>query len=132
MLINREVTDLVTTAARNLRDQNIRSLDDVRACEHRIMRFSDKLEAENRVLKDFLMEKMYRHWRLIRMTEKARRILTSLFEAYIDDPKQLPPKYAKMAEEESPAQVICDYVAGMTDRFALLEHQKLFDPMERV
>lgn len=132
MLINREVTDLITNTARNLQKHGVQSLDDVRKSKEPIMRFSDELDSENRVLKRYLMDNMYRHWRLIRMTAKAKRILTSLFEAYIDDPKQLPPKYARMVEEESAAQVICDYVAGMTDRFALSEHQKLFDPLERV
>jgi dGTPase len=132
MMINREVTDLVYTTAASLRDKGIQSLDDVRKCEEPIVLFSLDLEAENGRLKDFLMENMYRHSRLVRMTAKAHRIITSLFETYLENPKQLPPKYGRMAEQQDTAQVVCDYVAGMTDRFAIMEYKKLFDPLERV
>jgi dGTPase len=94
--------------------------------------FSSELAAENTQLKGFLMEKMYRHSRLIRMTGKAHRILTSLFETYMQNPLTLPPKYSRMAEEQETSQVVCDYIAGMTDRFAILEYKRLFDPSERV
>lgn len=132
MMINREVTDLVETLAENIRQNRISSLDDVRGFGDSLAHFSDELAAENTKLKGFLMEHMYRHPRLIRMTGKANRILTSLFETYLDNPKQLPAKYAGMTEKHDAAQVICDYIAGMTDRFALLEYKKLFDPFERV
>jgi dGTPase len=132
MLINREVTDLIQTTAREITASGIKSIEDVRNCDSPIMRFSDVLSQDNARLKAYLMDNMYRHWRLVRMTSKAKRILTSLFDAYLDNPKQLPPKYSAAAENESPTQVICDYIAGMTDRFALLEYKKLFDPFEKV
>jgi dGTPase len=132
MMINREVTDLVRSAARSLHEQGIESLQDVRACREPLVLFSSELVRDNRLLTDFLMEKMYRHSKLVRMTGKAKRILTSLFETYLEDPKQLPPKYGRMAEDQDTKEVICDYIAGMTDRFAILEYQKLFDPLERV
>jgi len=132
MMINREVTDLVYTTGANLRDNRIGSLGNVRNCEEPIVLFSPELTEENTQLKGFLMEKMYRHSRLIRMTGKAHRILTSLFETYVENPQTLPPKYFRMAEEQDASQVVCDYIAGMTDRFAILEYQRLFDPLERV
>lgn len=132
MMINREVTDLIYTTARRLRNEKIESLDDVRNCGEPIINFSPELTEENTSLKGFLLDKMYRHWRLIRMTGKAKRILTSLFGSYLEEPKQLPPKYSKLAEKQPPVEVICDYIAGMTDRFALLEYEKLFHPFEKV
>ncbi len=131
-MINREVTDMIYTAAKRLHDEGISLLDDVRNSRVRLVDFSDDLQEQNRELKSFLMENMYRHTRLIRMTNKARRILTNLFEAYMDDPRQLPAKYCAQATDGAKPQVICDYIAGMTDRFAILEYRKLFDPYERV
>jgi len=132
MMINREVTDLIFTTAKAIKERGIETLDDVRNCKEHLMTFSPDLLEDNRVLRKFLFDNMYRHWRLIRMTGKARRILNSLFEAYMEEPRQLPPKYSLLAEQNSKVQVICDYVAGMTDRFAQLEYKRLFDPYERV
>jgi dGTPase len=131
-MINREVTDLVYSTARSLLEKGIQSLDDVRNCDKPIALFSPELKAGNSRLKDFLMGRMYCHSRLIRMTGKAKRILTSLFETYLENPRQLPPKYSALTDEQGAPRVICDYIAGMTDRFAILEYQKLFDPLERV
>ncbi|MCK4656052.1 MAG: deoxyguanosinetriphosphate triphosphohydrolase [candidate division Zixibacteria bacterium] len=131
-MINREVTDLIYSTAANLSDKKIGSLDDVRNCDEPIALFSPELVADNTQLKGFLMEKMYRHSRLIRMTGKAHKILTSLFETYLQNPLTLPPKYNRMTEEQETSQVVCDYIAGMTDRFAILEYKRLFDPSERV
>jgi dGTPase len=81
-----------------------------------------------------LLQHFYRHWRVNRMAGKARRILSDLFGVYQGDPNQLPPAVQAQVEA-SPAdveRVICDYIAGMTDRFAIQEHQKLFDPETRV
>jgi dGTPase len=83
-------------------------------------------------LRQFLLEKMYRHYRLIRMADKARRIINQLFEAYLEDSNQLPPAFRERLKQEDKMQLICDYIAGMTDRFALQEYKKLFDPFERV
>lgn len=132
LMINLEVTDLIKATVENLKKFEIKTLEDVRGHDSKLLSFSDELERENSVLKKFLFERMYRHWRLIRMTDKARRILNALFEAYYDNPRQLPPKYANRAEDGSKAQVIADYMAGMTDRFAMIEYKKLFDPFEKV
>ena len=74
---------------------------------------------------------MYRHYRVVRMAEKAKRVISELFEVYVVNPKQLPPHISERVDSEGLYRVACDYIAGMTDRFALDEHRKLFDPHER-
>jgi len=105
----------------------------IQALGRPIATFSDGLEAQRVELKGFLMRNLYRHYRVMRMAEKANRIMSDLFDAYMAEPAQLPPHVvARCNEDETLARVIADYIAGMTDRFALDEHKKLFDPHERV
>ncbi|MCC6274117.1 MAG: deoxyguanosinetriphosphate triphosphohydrolase, partial [Deltaproteobacteria bacterium] len=87
---------------------------------------------KNAELKKFLFKNLYRHYRVERMADKAERILRDLFRAYTHNPKILPPWVFERAGSDDPMRAICDYVAGMTDRFALDEHQKLYDPHARV
>jgi dGTPase len=75
---------------------------------------------------------MYRHYRVVRMGDKAGRILRDLFQTFSAEPLQLPPRYQERIEQDGLHRVVCDYIAGMTDRFALDEHRKLFDPLVRV
>ena len=75
---------------------------------------------------------LYRHYRVVRMAEKAKRVVRELFNGYTSNPKQLPPHFSARIEDEGLERVVCDYIAGMTDRFALDEHRKLFDPHVRV
>lgn len=87
----------------------------------------------NRELKAFLLERLYRHPRVIRMQKKAERVVTELFQAYVSEPAQLPLEVqARIGEDGDLYRVVCDYIAGMTDRFALQEYAKMFDPYERV
>jgi len=132
LMIDCEVSDLLESTIQNLEKKNIGSLDDVRKNDCKLFEFSKGLKEKNKHLKKYLFENMYRHWRLIRMTDKSRRILTALFEAYFENPKQLPPKYADRTINNDKALVIADYMAGMTDRFAMMEYKKLFDPFEKV
>jgi len=132
LLIDHEVTDLLMATVRKLREYQVSSLDQVRSFGGKLVSFSPELKTKNAELKKFLFEKMYRHWKLIRMTDKSRRILAALFEAYYENPNQLPPKYARRCQEDDKAQTIADYMAGMPDRFAMTEYKKLFDPFERV
>ena len=79
------------------------------------------------------MERLYQHQRIRRMAGKARRVMTGIFRAYMEDPRQMPPHVVAKASDDNPmARVIADYIAGMTDRFALEEYAKLYDPFERV
>jgi dGTPase len=116
----------------NLDRSEIRSLDDVRRHQSRLAALSPEMEARKGELKSFLFSNLYRHHRVIRMAEKARRIVRDLFHAYTSNPRQLPPHIEERIREEGLERVVCDYVAGMTDRFALDEHRKLFDPHQRV
>jgi dGTPase len=84
-------------------------------------------------LKRFLFQHFYRHYRVVRMAVKAARTLTSLFNAYISEPRQLPPESQQRVETRGVAlpRVVCDYLAGMTDRYAVQEHRRLYDMEER-
>ena len=134
LVIDRLVTDLCESVLRRLHDLGIDSVAAVRRVKPRLVEFSPELTAQNRVLKAFLYDRLYTHYRVTRMTQKAERIMSALFGLYMEEPKQLPPHVTRrVAEErESMPRVIADYIAGMTDRFALEEYKKLFDPYERV
>jgi len=133
-VIDRLVTDLIETLLARLQAQGINSLADVRRVKPRLVDFSPAMTDRNRELKGFLYDRLYTHHRVTRMTQKADRIMTALFEVYMAEPRQLPPHVARRAreDEEPMPRVIADYIAGMTDRFALEEYKKLFDPYERV
>ena len=94
--------------------------------------FSPDVARKNRGLKLFLLENLYRHYKVERMRVKAERYLTHLFETYLKHPTLLPRKYVVKMEPVGRERVVCDYIAGMTDRFALDEYKRLFDPYERV
>jgi dGTPase len=84
-----------------------------------------------RVLKDFLYDRMYKHYRLMRMQSKAERLLDAIFRAYVGEPKMLPQKVQDKLGDVSVERAVADYIAGMTDRFAIQEWEKLFDPYTR-
>ena len=130
-LINREVTDVVQHVDSGLQAFGIRSVEDVRDAPHNLVGFSAELERINRELKDFLLQRLYRHHRVMRMQTKAKRLLQQLFEAYFVEPRQLPEEIQEKISEGQRERVICDYIAGMTDRFAIQEYDKLFDPATR-
>jgi dGTPase len=132
MLINFEVSDLIEETKRVIQKYQIKTVEDVRNAGEDVVKFSDTTKKLNSQLREFLFDKMYRHYRMIRMADKARRIITQLFEAYLEDSNQLPPSFRFRLKDEDKMQLICDYIAGMTDRFALQEYKKLFDPFERV
>ena len=133
-VIDRLVTDLCDSLLARIRELGIGTLADVRRVKPRLVEYSPVMTERNRELKAFLYDRLYTHYRVTRMTQKADRIMSALFEVYMQEPKQLPPHVMERAGEdgESIPRVIADYVAGMTDRFALQEFKKLFDPEERV
>jgi dGTPase len=132
MIINSLVLDLCEETFRRLAALGIASLEDVRQAPQPLVGFSQAMARKNADLKQFLSEYLYRHYRVIRMAEKARRIIHDLFEAYASSPRQMPPSFLARTAPEGMPRAVCDYVAGMTDRFALEEHRKLFDPHARV
>ena len=127
-VVNTLVTDFVTTTDKRLRELKIDSVQVLRAVGKPVVAFSDELDRKNRVLRDFLMENFYRHYRVSRMAAKAERVLEDMFTAYMKSPRLLPKKVWQQMDDGNRARVVCDYIAGMTDRFALQEHQRLFDP----
>ena len=131
-LVNQEVTDFVTATDQRLRELKIDSVDALRRVGKPIVTFSETMEKKNRPLKDFLMENFYRHYRVSRMAAKAERVLEELFTAYLNRPGLLPKSVRARIENQARACVVCDYIAGMTDRFALQEYQRLFDPATQV
>jgi len=132
-LINRQVTDLIQASAQRLAQHRIDSIEDVRACPDRLIVFSEPLQQLRKPLKDFLWTRLYHHYRVVRMADKAKRFITELFRLYLKKPAQLPNTTRQRIERgEDPHRVVCDYVAGMTDRYCLEEYKKLFDPFERV
>ena len=131
-IINAYVSDLVTQVEENVRLAGIKTLTDIRVCKQKLVSYSSSFEMKNRQLKGFLREQMYKHYHVERMADKAKRILEGLYTTYLKNPKILPPEIREQMKQESSERVICDYIAGMTDRFALEEFKKLFDPAERV
>ncbi|HRP22545.1 MAG TPA: deoxyguanosinetriphosphate triphosphohydrolase [Thauera sp.] len=123
-MIHLMVIDLLEQTRANIAAAGVASLDDVRAAP-RLVAYSDVLLPRLRELKLFLRDRLYRHYQVLRMTNKARRIVSELFAAFMDDPHILPPQYQAMAREDK-ARAIADYIAGMTDRYAMKEHRRLF------
>lgn len=132
-LINWQVSDLLDNIGRRIKEMALADRDELAQAQERVACFSPEMDDMNRELKQFLRLNLYQHYRVTRMAEKAQRILTDLFKAYLDKPRQLPPHiYGRIDENGSAERVICDYMAGMTDKYALEEHKKLFDPHEKV
>jgi dGTPase len=131
-LIGLFITDLTVTALMNLEEAGIRTMEDLRRVNRQMVGLSPELTRKNRVLKHFLMENLYRHYKVERMRVKAERCLTQLFETYLKHPTLLPRKYQQKMDKSGRERVIADYIAGMTDRFALDEFKRLFEPYERV
>lgn len=137
-MINYVVVDLIRTTQARLEQAAPRSIDDVRQHGKPLVGMSDEVRAEHLELKAFLNEHVYRHYRVLRMTTKARRVITQLFEAFMNDVHLMPPEHrntARDGEDKSDtrrARAVADYIAGMTDRYAILEHRRIFDAGERV
>lgn len=126
------VNDLIENTLRRVDELRIAGVDDVHALGQPLAAFSPAVDADLRALKRFLMDKLYTHHRVVRMMRKAQRVMRDLFEAYLEEPRQLPTHILQRCDQgETVPRVIADYVAGMTDRFAVEEHAKLFDPPRR-
>jgi dGTPase len=128
-LIGMEVDDIVHTTDHRLRENNVRSVEQLQRMSFNVIGFSEELHRRNRQLKDFLYVNLYRHPRVVRMAVKAEHIITDLFNSYRAEPETLPKHIQNVIKERGLERVICDYIAGMTDRYAVEEHQKQFDPL---
>ena len=135
-LIDMQVRDLLDATSSRVDGKGFSSLEDlVRRAGKGVVNFSDKMAREREVLQAILFDKMYHHWRVERMTSKARRILNKLFDVYLDNPKQLPYDIYDRSRRYSQKElygIICNYIAAMTDRAALDEYKRLFEPYEKV
>ena len=131
-LIDAQVTDLIQEAEKRINRLKLKSYLEVKKIDEKIISFSKDMLKLRKPLRRFLMEKLYHHYRVIRMSNKAKRFIQELFKVYIDRPGQLPPQIQKRISVDGKRRVVCDYIAGMTDRYALDEYKKLFDPYEKV
>ena len=132
------VNDLVDASRRAIDEAAPGSVEDVRARATPLLRFGDEVAAEHLELKRYLRQHLYRHYKVLRMTTKAGRVVRELFEAMQGDPDLMPTEHQQSARrfeaadgEAGRARAVADYIAGMTDRYAILEHRRLFDPSER-
>lgn len=123
-MINTLIMDVTTTTLANLKQVQPVSAEAAKACGPLVM-FSDEVRAQADELKRFLLKELYRHYRVSRMTGKAKRVVRDLFVVFLEEPGVLPPEYRRQ-DRVAQARAIADYIAGMTDRYAMLEHRRLF------
>ena len=131
-LIDMQVTDLLGETEKNINKLGLKSCADVKKIDKKIVSFSKDMLNLRIPLRAFLMDKLYHHYRVIRMATKAKRFIKELYNVYADKPEQLPPETQKRLPADGAKRVVCDYIAGMTDRFCLDEYKKLFNPYEKV
>jgi dGTPase len=129
-MIGAMVGDVIAETRRRAAETGVGSADEVRAMDRALAAFSPDMLGDLGRLSEVLYERMYRHYRVNRTRSKARRVLREMFQLFLAEPDVLPPQWADwMTQADGPdakAQVVCDYIAGMTDRFAIEEHRKLF------
>jgi dGTPase len=136
-MINHLVSDLIDSSAARLAASGVRSIAEVRAQSAMLIGFSESTREANYALKTFLREHVYKHYKVRRMTAKARRVVRDLFDTFYNDPALMPDEHearTRMELVQGPAgraRAVADYIAGMTDRYAILEHSRLLDPSER-
>jgi dGTPase len=132
-LVGLEVDSVLSATQAALEQADVHTLEHLRRLPHNVACHSQSIQDENGELKRFLYENFYRHYRVVRMAVKAVRLLGDLFTAYVAEPAQLPSETRLRALDhpEGLQRTVCDYIAGMTDRYAILEHKRLHDPDER-
>jgi len=136
-MINHLVVDLIENSQAQLTEAAPDSIDAVRHHPQELIGFSQEVREESLALKRFLRNNLYRHYRVHRMTAKADKILRELFNGFMHNPELLPPghqrtaqRFAEAGGEAGKARAVADYIAGMTDRFAIMEYKRVFDPSE--
>lgn len=130
-MLGAQIMDIIKTTATAIEDAGVKSIDDVQRLSHNLVQHSETRETMNRPYKQFLFDNLYNHYRVVRMSRKAARFLSDLFHAYVSEPAQLPPTVHEKIEERGLHRAVTDHIAGMTDRFALQEWERLFSPFER-
>ncbi|MBL8271825.1 MAG: deoxyguanosinetriphosphate triphosphohydrolase [Steroidobacter sp.] len=132
------VTDLIETTAAQLQAASPADVEAVRSAPAPLVKFSEPVQAEHKELKRYLLEHVYRHYRVLRMTNKADAVVSSLFQTFFSRPELLPTEHQQIvtqmeasAGDIGRARAVADYIAGMTDRYAIVEHERIFDPAKR-
>jgi dGTPase len=131
-LINLSVTDLIETSQAELEARDIASAQAVRQQENNILRFSEELARRKKELEESLYELLYRDYRVMTVTNSARRFVKKIFQELLDDPRELPPEHQAWAGEVGLQRAVCDYVAGMTDRYAQDRYLQMFQPYQKL
>ena len=129
-IIGQLINDVISNSQNNLRTLQPTTADDIRNAGKMTIGFSPEMRNQDKTLKKFLMKNMYRHYKVNRMSSKARRVVDELFTLYLNEPDCLPTDWRQAIEDKAEiekARLVADFIAGMTDRFALLEHKRLFD-----
>jgi len=130
-LIGIEVTDILSATNERLLESNVQSVEQLQHMDYNVIGFSNDMEEHHQELKKFLFASLYRHPRVVRMQVKAEHIITAIFQAYQQEPSMLPHHFQAQIDQLGLERTICDYIAGMTDRYAIKEHSKLFNPTVR-
>ncbi len=131
-LIDLQVTDLIKETEKNILLLKPTNCDSVRRLNKKVVTFSNNMLKLRVPLKDFLLNRLYHHFRVVRMSIKAKRFIQELFKVYLKNPKQLPLDIQERVAKDGTKRAVCDYIAAMTDRYALDEYKKLFTPYEAV
>ncbi|MFA4983914.1 MAG: deoxyguanosinetriphosphate triphosphohydrolase [Candidatus Omnitrophota bacterium] len=131
-LIDTQVTDLIRETEEIIRKLKLKSHEDAKRHDSKIVTFSRQMMQLRMPLRRFLMEKLYHHYRVVRMSDKAKRFIENMFGVYVSRPEALPPHVQMRLKRDGVKRVVCDYIAGMTDRYALDEYKKLFEPYQKV
>ena len=130
-LVGIMVTDMVEATDKRLKESKAKSALDIQKLKHNVIGYSEEIQRRNRELKDFLYKNLYRHYRVVRMQVKAERLISDLFNSYRSEPLMLPTPAQRYIDKRGLERTVCDYIAGMTDRYAIEEHQKLFNQLEK-
>ncbi|TRZ94172.1 deoxyguanosinetriphosphate triphosphohydrolase [bacterium] len=131
-LIDLQVTDLIQQTRQNITRFKIKKHAHLAKINSKIVNFSNEVSQLRKPLRQFLMQRLYHHYRVMRMSIKAKRFIRELFYEYVRQPSQLPSEVQLRVSKEGAERAVCDYIAGMTDRYALDEYKKLFNPYEKV
>jgi dGTPase len=130
-LIGLQVGDVIQATTQHLDALKPKSAADVQRYSQNIVCHTEHFEKMNRALKDFLYENMYRHFRIMRMQKRAERFIADVYRSYVSEPRQLPTESQAYLKDQDVRRVVADYIASMTDRSAMLEYRRLFDPLTR-
>lgn len=127
-LIGLLVSDVIGATDARIQASKAKSALDIQKLDHNVIGYSEPMQKRNRQLKDFLFKNLYNHPRVVRMHSKAEKVLIDIFMAYLNTPAMLPYEFQELVAVRGLPRTVCDYLAGMTDRYAIQEYEKLFDP----